>query len=44
MGRHKQLLDNLKRRYWNLKEDTLDGTVWRICFGGGYGPVPRETT
>jgi hypothetical protein len=28
--RRKQLLDNfkVKRRYWNLKEEALDRTVW----------------
>jgi ATP/maltotriose-dependent transcriptional regulator MalT len=41
--RHKQLLDDLKvtRRYWNLKEEALDGTLWRTSFGRGYGPVVR---
>jgi hypothetical protein len=45
-GRRKQLLDDLKekRRYWNLKEDALDRTLWRTCFGRGYGPVVRQTT
>jgi hypothetical protein len=39
--RRKQLLDDLKgkRRYWNLKEETLDRTLWRTRFGSGYGPV-----
>ena len=34
----KQLPDVLKemRGYWNLKDDALDRTVWRICFGRGY--------
>ena len=37
--RRKQLLDNLKekRRYWNLKEEAPDRTVWRTRFGRGYG-------
>jgi hypothetical protein len=45
-GRRKQLLDDLKekRRYWNLIEETLDGTVRRNEFGSGCGPIPRETT
>jgi hypothetical protein len=43
--RRKQLLDDLKekRRYWKLKEDALDRTVWRTRFGKGYGPVVRQT-
>jgi len=49
MGRrerkHKQLLDNLKenRRYWKLKEEALPCTLWRTCFGKGYGPVVQQT-
>jgi hypothetical protein len=36
--RHKQLLGDLKekRRYWKLKEEALDCTVWRTRFGRGY--------
>jgi hypothetical protein len=43
--RRKQLLDGLKekRRYWKLKEEALDRTVWRTRFGRGYGLV-RQTT
>jgi hypothetical protein len=43
--RRKQLLDDLKekRRYWKLKEEALDYTVWRTRFGSGYGPVVRQT-
>jgi hypothetical protein len=43
--RRKQLLDDLKekRRYWELKEEALDGTVWRTRFVRGYGPVIRQT-
>jgi hypothetical protein len=39
--RRKQLLDYLKekRRYWKLKEEALDRTLWRTRFGRGYGPV-----
>jgi hypothetical protein len=35
-----QLLDDLKemRRYWKLKEEALDRTLWRTRFGRGYGP------
>jgi hypothetical protein len=43
--RRKQLLDDLKekRRYWKLKEEALDLTLWRTRFGRGYGPVVRQT-
>jgi hypothetical protein len=39
--RCKQLLDDLKetRGYWKLKEEALDCTMWRMCFGRGYGLV-----
>jgi hypothetical protein len=44
--RRKQLLDDLKKkiRYWELKEEALDRTLWRTRFGRGYGPVVRQTT
>jgi hypothetical protein len=44
--RRKQLLNDLKekRRYWKLKEEALDRTLWRTRFGRGYGPVVRQTT
>jgi hypothetical protein len=44
--RRKQLLDDLKekRRYWKLKEEATDHTLWRIRFGRGYGPVVRQST
>jgi len=44
--RRTQLLVDLKgtRRYWNLKEEALARTLWRTCFGRGYGPVAKETT
>jgi hypothetical protein len=44
--RRKQLLDDLKekRRYWKLKEEALDRTLWRTRFGRCYGPVVRQTT
>jgi len=33
----KQLLDELKetKGHWQLKEETLDRTLWRIHFGKG---------
>jgi len=41
-----QLPDGLRkmRGYWKLKEEALDCTVWRPCFGRGYRPVIRQTT
>jgi hypothetical protein len=44
--RRKQLLDVLKeaRRYWKLKEEVQDRTLWRTQFGRGYGPVARQPT
>jgi hypothetical protein len=43
--RRKQLLDDIKekKRYWKLKEEALDHTLWRTGFGRGYGPVVRQT-
>jgi hypothetical protein len=43
--RCKKLLDDLKetRGYCHLKEETLDHTMWRNCFGGGFRPVVRQT-
>jgi hypothetical protein len=43
--RRKQLLENLKKkiRYWKLKEEALDRTLWRTRFRRGYGPVVRQT-
>ena len=44
--RRRKLLDVLKDRrgYSNLKEETLDRTMWRHRFGGGFGPVVRQNT
>jgi hypothetical protein len=44
--RRKQLLYDLKekRRYWKLKEEALDRTLWRTRFGRDYGPVVGQTT
>jgi hypothetical protein len=41
--RSKPLLDGLKekRRYWKLKEETLDNIVWKTHFGRGNGRVIR---
>ena len=44
--RSKQLLHDLEemRGYWKLKEEALDGTLWRTRNGKGYGPVLRQKT
>ena len=43
--KRKQLPDYIKktRRYWKLKEKTLDQTEWRTRFGRGYDSILRET-
>ena len=42
--RRKKLLDDLKDRrgYSHLKAETLDRTMWRNRFGGGFVPVVRQ--
>ena len=44
--RRRKLLDDLKERrgYSHLKEEALDRTMWRACFGRGFGPVVRQAT
>jgi hypothetical protein len=44
--RRRKLLDDLKGRrgYSHLKEEALDRTMWRACFGRVFGPVVRQTT
>jgi hypothetical protein len=44
--RRRGLLDELKERrgYSHLKEEALDRTMWRACFGRGFGLVVRQTT
>jgi len=39
-------LDELKERrgYSQLKEEVLDGTLWKARFGRGFGPIVRQTT
>jgi hypothetical protein len=32
-----------RRRQRTLKEEALDGALWRTCFGRGYGSVVRQT-
>jgi hypothetical protein len=43
--RRKKLLDDLKERrgYSHLKEEALDGTMWRARFGRSFGPFVRQT-
>ena len=43
--RRRKLLDDLKERrgYSHLKEEALDCTMWRDCFGRVFGPVVRQT-
>jgi len=42
--RRRKLLDDLKERrgYCHLEEEALDRTVWRACFGRGFGRVVRQ--
>jgi len=44
--RRRELLDDLKDRsgYPHLKEEALDGTMWRNPFGRGFEPVVRQNT
>ena len=43
--RRKKLLDDLKDRrgYCHLKGEALHRPLWRNRFGGGFGPVIRQT-
>ena len=42
--RRKQQLYDIKEkiRYWKLKDEALDCTLWRTDFGKGYGIVVRQ--
>ena len=42
--RGRQLLDVVKekRRYWKMKEEALDRTLWRTVFGRDFGAVVRQ--
>jgi hypothetical protein len=42
----RKLLDDLKERrgYSHLKEEALDGTMWKARFGRGFVPVVRQAT
>ena len=43
--RRRKLLDELKERtgFSHLKEEALDRAMWRPRFGGGFGPIVRQT-
>jgi hypothetical protein len=43
--RRRKLLDDLKERrgYSYMKEEALDGTMWRAGFERGFGSVVRQT-
>jgi hypothetical protein len=43
--RRRKLLDDLKERrgYSHLKDEALNRTMWRDRFGGGFGPLVRQT-
>jgi hypothetical protein len=42
--RRRKLQDDLKERrgYSHLKEEALDRTMWRACFGRRFGLVVRQ--
>ena len=44
--RRRKLLDDHKERrgFSHLKEESLDHTMRRACFGRGFGPIIRQTT
>ena len=44
--RGRKLLDDLKERrgYSYLKEEAVDRTIWRVCFGRSFGHLVRQTT
>jgi hypothetical protein len=44
--RRRNLLGDLKDRtgYSHLKEEALDGSMWRNHFGGGFEPVVRQSS
>ena len=43
--RRKQLLDGFRETlgHWNVKEEALDRTLWRILFGVGCGLPVNQT-
>jgi hypothetical protein len=44
--RRKELMDVLKemRKYGKLKEEAIERTLWRTCFGRVYGPVVSQSS
>jgi hypothetical protein len=42
--RRKELLYELKEKkeHWSTKEEAVDRTVWKTCFGKSYGPVAKQ--
>jgi hypothetical protein len=42
-GRRRRNLLDERRGYSHLKEEALDRTMWRACFGRGFGAVVRQT-
>jgi len=44
--RRRKLLNDFKDRrgHSHFKEESLDRTMWRNRFGGGFGPVVRQNT
>jgi hypothetical protein len=44
--RHTKLLDDLKERrgYSHLEEEAVDRSMWRACFGSGFGTIVRQIT
>jgi hypothetical protein len=44
--KRRKLLEDLKvsREDSHLKEEALDRTMWKTCFGRSFGPVVRQTT
>jgi len=43
--RRKLILNDIAEAigYWKLKAEAPDRNLWRIRFGGGRGPVVRQT-
>jgi hypothetical protein len=43
--RLRKLLDDFKeiRGYSHLKEEALNLTIWKACFGRDFGPVVSQT-
>jgi hypothetical protein len=35
---------NERKEYWKLNEKAIDNTLWKTCFGKGFGHVVIQTT